>query len=170
VLVVGSGFTLPLLLLGLFIAATPHADPRGTETGTRLVLTETRCLAPVVRPGFCPVVKLNASRFLSLASRFLSLMSAVIEAPIEMVEAVADLHLPPRADQRLEDLMDRNNNGALSPEEREQLESLVELSEAIAIVRAQAIQPLQVESSATSRYRTCGGLSPGSTAKCSPDL
>ncbi len=97
-------------------------------------------------------------------------MSAVIEAPIEMVEAVADLHLLPRADQRLQDLMDRNNNGALSPEEREQLEALVELSETIAIVRAQALQLLQVESSATSRYRTCGGLSPGSTAKCSPDL
>ena len=54
-------------------------------------------------------------------------MSAVIEAPIEMVEAVADLHLPPRADQRLQDLMDRKNNGASTPEEREQLEALVEL-------------------------------------------
>jgi len=54
-------------------------------------------------------------------------MSALIEAPIEMVEAVAGLHLPPRADQRLQDLMDRNNNGALTPEEREQLEVLVEL-------------------------------------------
>ncbi len=37
-------------------------------------------------------------------------MSAVIEAPIGMVEAVAGLHLPPQADQRLQDLMDRNNN------------------------------------------------------------
>ena len=55
-------------------------------------------------------------------------MSALIEAPIEMVEAVAGLHLPPRADQRLQDLMDRNNNGALTLEEREQLEALVELS------------------------------------------
>ena len=62
---------------------------------------------------------------------------------IEMVEAVADLHLPPRADQRLQDLMDRNNNGALTPEEREQLEALVELSEAIAIVRAQALHLLK---------------------------
>ena len=70
-------------------------------------------------------------------------MSAVIEAPIEMVEAVAGLHLPPRADQRLQDLMDRNNNGALTPEEREQLEALVELSEAIAIVRAQALHLLE---------------------------
>jgi len=61
---------------------------------------------------------------------------------IEMVEAVADLHLPPRADQRLQDLMDRNNNGA-TPEEREQLEALVELGEAIAIVRAQALHLLK---------------------------
>ena len=66
-------------------------------------------------------------------------MSAAIEAPISMVQAVADLHLPPKADQRMHDLMDRNNNGALTPEQREQLEMLVELSETIAIVRAQAL-------------------------------
>ena len=41
-------------------------------------------------------------------------MSAVIEAPIEMVEAVAGLHLPPRADQRLQDLMDRNTTVRLT--------------------------------------------------------
>ena len=70
-------------------------------------------------------------------------MSAVIEAPVEMVEAVASLHLPPRADQWLQDLMDRNNNGALTPEEREQPEALVELSEAIEIVRAQALHLLK---------------------------
>ena len=67
----------------------------------------------------------------------------MIEAPIERVEAVADLRLPPRADQRLQDLMDRNNNGALTLEEQEQLEALVELSEATALVRVQAIHVLQ---------------------------
>ena len=41
-------------------------------------------------------------------------MSAVIEAPLEMVEAVADLRLPPKADRRLQDLMDRNTNGGLT--------------------------------------------------------
>jgi hypothetical protein len=74
-------------------------------------------------------------------------MSAVIEAPLEMVEAVADLRLPPKADQRLQDLMDRNTNGALTPEEREQLEALVELSESFALIRSQALfllkRPLQ---------------------------
>ncbi len=69
-------------------------------------------------------------------------MSSVIEAPIGMVEAVADLQLPPRADRRLQELMDRNNNGALTPEERDELESWVELSETIALVRAQALRVL----------------------------
>jgi hypothetical protein len=70
-------------------------------------------------------------------------MSAVIETPVEMVEAVADLHLPPKTNRRLQDLMDRNTNGALTPDEREQLEALVELSETIAIVRSQALHLLK---------------------------
>jgi hypothetical protein len=69
-------------------------------------------------------------------------MPSVIEAPVGMVEAVADLKLPPRADQRLQGLMDRNNNGALTPEERAELESWVELSETISLIRAQALRVL----------------------------
>ena len=42
---------------------------------------------------------------------------AVIQAPLEMIEAVADLRLPPKADHRLQDLMDRNNEGTLTPAE-----------------------------------------------------
>ncbi len=69
-------------------------------------------------------------------------MSPVIEAPREMVEAVANLRLPSKTDQRLQRLMDRNTNGELTPEEQGDLESLVELSETIAIVRARAIHLL----------------------------
>ena len=69
-------------------------------------------------------------------------MPAVISAPIDMVEAVAALRLPSRADRRLQDLMDRNNEGQLTPEEREDLEALVELSETIAVVRAKALHLL----------------------------
>jgi hypothetical protein len=69
-------------------------------------------------------------------------MSAVIEAPIEMVEAVAALRLPPRGDHRLQILMDRNTNGALTPEQKEELEALVGLSETISLVRAQALHVL----------------------------
>ena len=36
-------------------------------------------------------------------------MATVIDAPLEMMEAVAGLRLAPKADRRLQDLMDRNN-------------------------------------------------------------
>jgi hypothetical protein len=38
--------------------------------------------------------------------------------------------------------MDRNNDGALSADERIQLEALIELSEQLSLVRTQAIQLL----------------------------
>jgi hypothetical protein len=69
-------------------------------------------------------------------------MSPVVEAPLDMVEAVAALRLPARSDKRLQGLMDRNNEGSLTPTEREELESLVELSETLAIVRARALHLL----------------------------
>jgi hypothetical protein len=69
-------------------------------------------------------------------------MSAVVEAPVEMIEAVAALRLPPRGDRRLQLLMDRNTNGVLTSEQKEELEALVELSETIALVRAQALHLL----------------------------
>jgi hypothetical protein len=69
-------------------------------------------------------------------------MATVVEAPLEMVEAVASLRFPPRADRRLQRLMDRNNECLLSPEEKEELEALVELSESLSLVRAQALHLL----------------------------
>lgn len=69
-------------------------------------------------------------------------MNAVIEAPVEMVEAVADLRLPVRMDQRLQALMNRNTEGAMTALERDELEALVELSETISVVRARALHLL----------------------------
>jgi hypothetical protein len=69
-------------------------------------------------------------------------MNAVVQAPLEMVEAVACLRLPSKADRRLQALMDRNTNGALTSQEREELETLVEVSETLALVRAQALHLL----------------------------
>jgi hypothetical protein len=69
-------------------------------------------------------------------------MNAVISAPLQMVEAVAALRLPMVSDQRMQLLMDRNNDGALNAEERQELESLVELSETISLVRADALAVL----------------------------
>lgn len=67
---------------------------------------------------------------------------AVISAPTDWVEHVSELRLPPRTDRRLQQLMDRNNEGRLGTDERAELESLVEMSEALAIVRAEALHLL----------------------------
>jgi len=69
-------------------------------------------------------------------------MAPVVQAPREMVEEVAGLRFSPRADRRLLFLMDRNNDGRLTAEEREEMETLVELSESIALVRAKALHLL----------------------------
>ena len=69
-------------------------------------------------------------------------MPTVVQAPREMVEAVAALRLPPKTDDRLQFLMDRNTEGALTPAEHDELEALVELSETLSLVRAQALQLL----------------------------
>jgi hypothetical protein len=69
-------------------------------------------------------------------------MSTAIPAPVEWVESVSDLRLPPRTDRRLQELMDRNTEGQLTGAEREELESLVELSERLALVRAEALELL----------------------------
>jgi hypothetical protein len=64
---------------------------------------------------------------------------ATISAPLHMVEAVAALRFPAVSDRRLQTLMDRNNEGKLTAEERDELESLAELSETISLVRADAL-------------------------------
>ncbi len=67
---------------------------------------------------------------------------SVVSAPLDWVELVSDLRLPPKADRRLQDLMDRNTEGQLSAEEFADMESLVELSETLSLVRAEALHLL----------------------------
>jgi hypothetical protein len=69
-------------------------------------------------------------------------MSAVLEAPVTLLESVAEMRFPAKTDARMQWLMDRNTNGALTPTERDELEALVELSESISLVRAQALRIL----------------------------
>lgn len=69
-------------------------------------------------------------------------MSTTVEAPLEWVEAVGNLRLPSKSDQRLQELMDRNNEGLLTEDERADLESLVELSERLSLARAEALHLL----------------------------
>jgi len=69
-------------------------------------------------------------------------MSSTIPAPVDWVEAVGNLHFPSKADRRLQELMDRHNEGILGETEREELEALVELSEQLSLVRAEALHIL----------------------------
>ncbi len=69
-------------------------------------------------------------------------MSTTVDAPLEWVESVGNLRLPSKADQRLQELMNRNNDGLLTEVERAEMESLVELSERLSLVRAEALHLL----------------------------
>ena len=69
-------------------------------------------------------------------------MDSLIAAPVDWIESVGSLRLPAKADHRLQDLMDRNNEELLSQTEREELEALAELSEWLSPVRAKALQIL----------------------------
>ena len=69
-------------------------------------------------------------------------MNSTIAAPIDWIEAVGNLRFPWKADHRLQELMDRNNEGLLQESEREELEALVELSEQLSLVRGEALQIL----------------------------
>lgn len=69
-------------------------------------------------------------------------MPDTVEAPVDFMEAVAHLRLPESADRRLQELMDANTEGRLSPAERGELESLVEWSESLSLLRARAMQVL----------------------------
>lgn len=66
----------------------------------------------------------------------------VVSVPQDLVEAVASFRLPQKADERLQNLMDRNTNGQLTAAEREELESLAEWSESVSLLRARALQSL----------------------------
>ena len=65
-------------------------------------------------------------------------MDATIPAPEDWIESIGQLRLPSKSDNRLQQLMDRNTEGELTPSERDELESLVELSERLSLVRAEA--------------------------------
>lgn len=66
-------------------------------------------------------------------------MATVISAPSDWIEDVSLLRFPPRLDRKLQELMERNNDGKLTEEERDELESLAEMSENLSLVRARAL-------------------------------
>jgi hypothetical protein len=77
-----------------------------------------------------------------LNSRHKGIAMTVIAAPADWVESVSQLRIPEKFDRRLQELMDRNNEGQLSSAECEELKSLVEYSENLSLVRAEALRLL----------------------------
>ncbi len=69
-------------------------------------------------------------------------MAAVISAPLELIETISEFKLPAKTDRRLQELMDRNTEGCLADSDRPELEALVELSERLSLIRAQALHLL----------------------------
>jgi hypothetical protein len=69
-------------------------------------------------------------------------MSAVVPAPVDWVESISRLRLPKKADQRLQELMELNNEGRLTEAQRAEMESLIEVSESMSLVRARALNLL----------------------------
>jgi hypothetical protein len=67
---------------------------------------------------------------------------SVVPTPSDWLESVSRLSLPPRTNRRLQRLMDLNNEGQLSESQREELESLVEMSETLSLVRSEALRLL----------------------------
>lgn len=69
-------------------------------------------------------------------------MPALIAAPKSWVASVGRLSLPKKSARRLQILMVRNNDGLLTLAERRELTALVEWSESVSLIRAQALQLL----------------------------
>jgi len=74
--------------------------------------------------------------------------TTTISAPKDWVLSVSRLQFPRSTDQRLTELMDKNTEGALSVNERRELEALVEMSEELSLVRAEALQLLKGDADA----------------------
>jgi hypothetical protein len=69
-------------------------------------------------------------------------VSKTIETPIELLEDLCELRFPSGNDARMQLLMDRNNEGLLTTQEREELAGLVEVSQRLSLLRASALRVL----------------------------
>lgn len=67
---------------------------------------------------------------------------ATVAVPAGFLEEVADLRFPPGTQRRMQELMDRNSAGTIGSDELAELSAYVELSEAMGVVRGQALRLL----------------------------
>ncbi len=69
-------------------------------------------------------------------------MISTIPAPEAWIRSIGDLRLPPETDRRLQELMDRNTDGLLQLEQKQELAALAAWSQEVSLLRAQALQLL----------------------------
>jgi hypothetical protein len=69
-------------------------------------------------------------------------MTTFIEVPLDLMEAVAQLRVPPKTDELLQQLMDQKTSGSLTPAQLDLLEAFGELSVMICLFRARALHLL----------------------------
>ncbi len=122
-------FHVGCMLRGLLFTGLPFVGAARSRTELRIASS----LADRSRPAWIDI---------GVSGSYLDLMNSVITAPTEWIESVSNLRFPPKADDRLQHLMERNNEGLLTEGEREEFEALVELSETLSLVRAEAWQIL----------------------------
>lgn len=58
---------------------------------------------------------------------------------LDLAKDMAKMRLPADTDKRLQELMDRNNDGMLTREEKKELRSIVAISELLSLLRAKAL-------------------------------
>lgn len=65
-------------------------------------------------------------------------MVQTIEIPIQFLEEMANFQFPASTQEKLNQLMDKNNEGKLLEEEREELSALIEINERVSLLKGQA--------------------------------
>lgn len=65
-------------------------------------------------------------------------MGPTIETPVDFLEEMANFAFPSSTQEKLDDLMDKNNDGKLTDSEKNELKALVELNERVSLVKARA--------------------------------
>jgi hypothetical protein len=74
-------------------------------------------------------------------------MSQVVSFELEMPDELSKLHLPEGVNDRLRELLDRQDRGdRLTAAERREAEGLVELADLLSLLRLRATRPLSPKS------------------------
>ena len=65
-------------------------------------------------------------------------MGQTVEIPVQFLVEMAGIEFPASTQEKLDRLMDKNNEGLLSAEEREELKALVDINERVSLIKGRA--------------------------------